>query len=86
MGYGLWFMASQYAAHGLISLLGLVGIMVGSLATSISFASTLKRFYCPKCVNFSCPLNAVPKPHIDAYLKRNEVMRKAWEASGWMID
>jgi len=86
MGYGLWFLASQYVAYGLISLLGLVGIMVASLATSISFVSTLKRFYCTKCVNFSCPLNAVSKPHIDAYLKRNEVMRRAWEASGWMID
>ena len=60
--------------------------MVASLATGISFVSTLKRFYCTQCVNFSYPLNAVPKPHSGAYLKRNEVMWKAWEASGWMID
>ena len=41
---------------------------------------------CPKCVNFSCPLNRVPKNIVDAYLKRNPVMKKAWEEKGYKID
>jgi len=41
---------------------------------------------CSKCVNFSCPLNRVPKKVVDDYLRRNEVMRQAWEASGYRLD
>jgi len=41
---------------------------------------------CPKCVNFSCPLNRVPKNVVDAYLKKNTVMREAWEKKGYKID
>lgn len=84
-GYGIWFVAVNYAEYGLISLLGLVGIMVASLLVGISFILVLKTFFCPRCVNFSCPLNTVPKPVIDEYLKKNDVMRKAWEESGWQI-
>jgi hypothetical protein len=31
-------------------------------------------------------LNTVAKPVIDEYLKKNDVMRKAWEESGWQLD
>jgi len=85
-GYGLWTVATQYASFGLLPLLGLAGLSIGMLATSLSFVSTLKRFYCTQCVNFSCPLNSVSKPVVDAYLKRNPVMRQAWEASGYTLD
>jgi hypothetical protein len=84
-GYGIWFVAVNYAEYGLISLLGLVGIMVASLLAGVSFILVLKTFFCPTCVNFSCPMNTVPKTVIDEYLKKNDVMRKAWEESGWSI-
>lgn len=84
-GYGIWFLSVHYAEYGLISLLGLVGIMVASLLAGVSFILVLKTFFCPTCVNFSCPLNTVPKTVIDEYLKKNDVMRKAWEESGWQI-
>ena len=45
-----------------------------------------QTFFYPKCVNFSCPLNTVPKPVVDAYLKKNDVMREAWERSGWQVE
>lgn len=41
---------------------------------------------CPVCVNFSCPLNRVPKDIVDEFLKNNPRMRKAWEESGYKID
>jgi len=86
LGYGIWYLSFNYAEYGLISLLGLTGITLAILVSAISFVSTLKIFFCPKCVNFSCPLNTVSKPIIDGYLKQNDVMRKAWEESGWQID
>ena len=46
----------------------------------------MQKSVCAACVNFSCPLNRVPKARIDAYLKRNPVMRQAWEAHGWHIE
>ena len=52
----------------------------------IMFFWTLRKYTCSKCVNFSCFLNRVPKDVVDEYLKRNPVMRKAWEENGWKID
>lgn len=46
---------------------------------------TLQKYLCPKCINFSCTMNQVPKEVVDEYLKRNPVMRKAWEEHGWQI-
>ncbi len=41
---------------------------------------------CKKCPNFSCLLNRTPKEWRDEYLKRNSVMRKAWEDAGYHIE
>lgn len=51
----------------------------------LTFFWTLSKYTCSQCVNFSCPLNTVPKNVVDAYLVRNPVMRRAWEASGWVV-
>lgn len=86
LGYGIGYVAVNFSEYGLISLLGLMGLTLANLISAGSFAVTLKTFYCPQCVNFSCPLNEVPKSVIDAYLKKNLVMREAWERSGWRIE
>jgi len=86
LGYGIGYIALNYAQYNLISLLGLCGIAGAIFVASTSFVINLKIFFCPSCVNFSCPLNSVPKGVINEYLKRNEMMKKAWEESGWHID
>jgi hypothetical protein len=85
-GYGIYFIAAQHTEYGLIPLLGLSGIATASLLSGISFVLLLRTLYCSTCVNFSCPVNTVPKTVIDEYLKKNDVMRKAWEESGWHIE
>ncbi len=82
LGYGIWFLALHYAEYGLTALLGLIGIAVVFLFGSLSSYTLLRTFYCSRCVNFSCPLNNVPRALVIAYLERNEVMRAAWEAAG----
>jgi hypothetical protein len=57
-----------------------------TLAGFTSFAFSLKKHICPNCVNFSCPLNAVPKPVVDEYLRRNPVMRLAWKKQGYQLE
>lgn len=47
------------------------------------FFSFLMIKRCGSCLNFSCPLNHVKKEIIDAFLKKNPVMRKAWEERGY---
>ena len=86
LGYGIWYLSVNYAIYGLIPLLGIIALTIGSLLASQSFVSTVKTFYCNKCVNFSCPLNTVPKPIVDDYLRKNKVMREAWEKSGYKLD
>ena len=50
------------------------------------FFTLLGGLLCPKCLNFSCPLNRVPKDVVDAFLIRNPTMRKAWEEKGYRIE
>lgn len=57
-----------------------------ALSAAISGTYGLKRHICSRCVHFSCPLNGVPKPLVDAYLSRNLAIREAWEASGYRLD
>jgi len=54
-----------------------------ALAGLVNLGFSLKKHVCMRCVNFSCPANGVPKEIVEAYLKRNPVMRQAWEESGY---
>ena len=85
-GYGVWFLADNYADYSSVALLGLIGVAAATLLTSIAFFSAVSAFLCPNCVNFSCPLNRVPKSAVDEYLNRNPVIKKAWEKSGYECD
>ena len=49
------------------------------LVSAVSFAYLLRRNICVRCVNFSCPLNHVPKELVQAYLAQNPLMHAAWE-------
>ncbi len=75
-GYPLVFMI--LAELYLFLLLSLAGLLV--------FFGLLLFTTCTKCINFSCPLNRVPKHIVDAYLKQNPIMKNAWEAAGYKID
>lgn len=62
----------------------LLATIAAGAATSGVFL--LRRNVCSRCINFSCPMNIVPKPLVDKYLKRNPQMQKAWEESGYCLD
>jgi hypothetical protein len=51
----------------------------------IIFLGFLYKYTCSKCINFSCLLNHVPQEIVNEYIKRNPIMRKAWEENGWQI-
>ncbi len=55
---------------------------VGACA-AVSGIFTLRISVCTRCVNFSCPMNAVPETLVEAYLKRNPQMEAAWAARGY---
>jgi hypothetical protein len=57
-----------------------------TIVSCISWAFLLRRHVCSHCVNFSCPMNAVPKALVDAYLNNNPVMRMAWERCGYKLE
>ena len=83
--YGIWFIAAHFTEYGIVALLGMAIITAASLAVGISFIIVIRTFYYARCVNFSCPLNTVPLDVVNDYLKNNQVMREAWEQSGWSI-
>jgi hypothetical protein len=86
LAYGILYLGMNYSEFGLIPLGGMIALEVGSLVTSLSFVSVLNTYYCSKCVNFSCPYNTVPKIVVDDYLRKNKVMKEAWEKSGYVLD
>ncbi|MBN2083942.1 MAG: hypothetical protein JW748_01870 [Anaerolineales bacterium] len=56
------------------------------LVSCVSWGYLLRRHVCIRCVNFSCPMNAVPKTSVDAYLRQHPVVRSAWERCGYKLD
>jgi hypothetical protein len=60
-------------------------LAVIGLATVVSGVFGVRNSACRRCIHFSCPVNAVPKELVDAYLARNPAMREAWEASGYRL-
>ena len=84
--YGIWFIAANYGGFGLVALLGMVGITLASLMAAVLWVLIMFYAFCSQCVNFSCPLNTVPKSIVDEYLKRNPVMRDAWVKSGYHLE
>jgi hypothetical protein len=55
-------------------------------SAAVSGASILRRNVCTRCINFSCPLNAVPKQLVDIYQKRNPDILAAWKSSGYNLE
>ena len=61
-------------------------LAVGSVIGGGIFFFGLVTRICIFCVNFSCPLNRVPRKIVDTYLKRNPIMKEAWENKGYKIN
>lgn len=60
--------------------------LVITMAFDIIWLVSMYFLRCSKCPNFSCPLNNVPKNVVDDYLRQNDVMRDAWERSGYKLE
>lgn len=75
-GYPLFFII--LAQQNILLFISVLGLLV--------FFTILLTKTCSKCINFSCPFNRVPKKVVDAYLKQNPVMKKAWLENGYTID
>ncbi|MFZ5881903.1 MAG: hypothetical protein ACOY0R_21245 [Chloroflexota bacterium] len=54
-------------------------VLIG-LSAVVSGTFILRRNVCNRCINFSCPMNAVPKETMNAFFARNPVIQKAWES------
>jgi len=81
--YGVWFLVAE--GHALMDVM-VVELVVILLATGLLIVILYAIFlflFCRKCVNFSCQFNKVPKEVADRYIKKNPVMREAWEKSGY---
>lgn len=62
-------------------LLALIGV-----SAAISGVIMLSRSVCSRCIDFSCPMNTIPKELVDTYLRRNPQIRIAWESVGYRLD
>ena len=60
----------------------LIFLIIGAIAWMVS----IQLKVCTDCINFACPLNRVPKSIRDEFIKRNPIIRKAWEEKGYKFD
>jgi len=81
--YGTWFVGANEL--GTYAFWGMVGITVATLMAGLQFVYIMHHDFCSRCVNFSCPLNNVPQSLVDGFLRKNPVMREAWERSGYEV-
>jgi len=58
-------------------------LVIAGAAAAVSGIFVLRISVCSRCVNFSCPMNTVPKQHVDEYLMRNPQMEADWPAHGY---
>lgn len=45
----------------------------------IYFTKLLQGFACKHCPNFSCGMNKTPNEYLEVFLKKNPILKKAWE-------
>jgi hypothetical protein len=74
---GLIYLRSSGSALGSTTLF-LACVTAATLGLAVAFFYLLRRFFCPRCVNFSCPLNMASSESVGEYLQRNPAMREAW--------
>ncbi|MHA1253272.1 MAG: hypothetical protein ACTSRP_25050 [Candidatus Helarchaeota archaeon] len=60
-------------------------LIFASIGT-IYWIIVIQFIICPHCINFSCPLNRVPKSIRDKFIHRNLTIRKAWEEKGYKFE
>jgi hypothetical protein len=86
MLYGIWFFHSNGFNIGYPSYLGLIFVLISTILAYVVFISLFLLLFCPRCINFSCYFNKVPKAIVDEYLKKNPVIKTAWEKNGYKLN
>ncbi len=79
--YCIWFILSIDPNSNIYKILGSLVILITTIISYLVFISLFLLKFCPKCINFSCQFNKVPKDLVDEYMKRNPVIRDAWKKS-----
>ncbi|HDR06775.1 MAG TPA: hypothetical protein ENN88_03995 [Candidatus Coatesbacteria bacterium] len=74
------------AGYGAITLAAMSGLAAATLFVGFSLYVLLRGHVCPRCVNFSCPLNLTPETLKREYLRLNPEMQAAWERAGYRLD
>lgn len=73
--YGIWYLAAHGSGAGPATVPAAAGAAAATLVALLAFAAVLTSYFCPRCVNFSCPLNRVPGAVREKYRARNPVLR-----------
>ena len=81
--YTILFIQNNLLFYDEIDILLMIGTVLSTSISIITFFGILIIFYCPSCLNFSCPFNRVPKKVVDAYIIKNPLMKEAWEKKGY---
>jgi len=83
LGYNVAYFALKTGQYGNIALVLSSSLAAVTVMSLITMAAVLIKKICSVCINFSCPLNHVEKSRLDAYLKQNPDIKKAWEEKGY---
>lgn len=73
--YGMWHLVLSRGAGAPVTVPAVAAVAAATLVTLVAFAAVLTNYFCPRCINFSCPLNRVPPPLRQEYRGRNPVLQ-----------
>lgn len=76
--YNLWFIYSTNLSFLQLEVLLFILLFISTIISYLNFISFFLLRFCPKCVNFSCKFNKVPKNIVEKYLEKNPVIKDAW--------
>jgi hypothetical protein len=74
-----------YSQDSGLFITSMYALGIANIWSGVVYVYVLRRFFCSTCINFSCTFNSVDKAVVDKYLEKNEVMRNAWEKSGYKL-
>lgn len=77
--YSIWFFLSNNPNASWVLIIALFGVLIATILSFLMFYSLFLLTFCQRCINFSCQFNKVPKDLVNEYLKRNPVIKNAWE-------
>jgi len=86
LAYVLWYIIEKLESTITWQIVIYSIFLVLTILFALFYVLKLTSNFCLKCINFSCPMNRVPKDVISKYLEVNIEMKNIYQKAGFAFD